>query len=141
MKNMTHPSEFIKQLGLGMSMIAFMPNSINASPVAGAALTRSTTEADGVSSSSPLSFLNAIENSKIEFHRVTVVRQGKVIAEGWWAPYAAPLKHTLYSLSKSFTSTAVGLAINEGKFKLDSKVISFFPDELPANVSENLAAM
>ena len=49
--------------------------------------------------------------------------------------------HILNSVSKTFTATAVGLAASEGRLKLTDKVISFFPDKLPATVSENLAAM
>ena len=70
-----------------------------------------------------------------------VLRHGQVVAEGWWAPYAPQFKHTLYSLSKSFTSTAVGMAVAEGKLTVEDKVISFFKDDLPATISENLAAM
>jgi len=51
------------------------------------------------------------------------------------------LSHTLFSVSKSFTSTAVGIAIGEGRFSLDDPVVSFFPAETPAQVSPNLAAM
>ena len=47
----------------------------------------------------------------------------------------------LYSLSKSFTSTAIGIAADEGRLGLDDKVISFFPDKVPAQPSENLARM
>ena len=47
----------------------------------------------------------------------------------------------MYSVSKSFTSTGVGFAISEGKLKLTDQVISFFPDELPETINENLAAM
>ncbi len=70
-----------------------------------------------------------------------LVRHGQVVAEGWWAPYAADEPHMLYSLSKSFTSTAVGLAVAEGKLKVDDPVLSFFPDEAPAEPSANLKAM
>jgi len=63
------------------------------------------------------------------------------VAEGWWAPYDREIPHILYSLSKSFTSTAVGLAISEGKLSLDDPVIKFFPDEAPADPSVNLRAM
>jgi CubicO group peptidase (beta-lactamase class C family) len=75
---------------------------------------------------------------KIEFHSVMILRHGKVIAEGWWSPYRPDLKHTLYSLSKSFTSTAIGLAVTEKKISLEDKVISFFPDKLPDTVSNYL---
>ena len=42
-----------------------------------------------------------------------LLRHGKVVAEGWWAPYGKNDPHVMFSLSKSFTSTAVGLAIAE----------------------------
>jgi CubicO group peptidase (beta-lactamase class C family) len=64
-----------------------------------------------------------------------------VIAEGWWKPEAADKPHVLHSLSKSFNSTAVGLAIAEGKLSLDDPVLKFFPDQAPAEPSENLKAM
>jgi hypothetical protein len=63
------------------------------------------------------------------------------VAEGWWTPYDAATPHVLYSLSKSFTSTAVGLAVAEGKLTLDDPVLGFFPADVPANPSANLRAM
>lgn len=101
-------------------------------------LQRSTPEAEGVSSRGILSFLDASAKSKNEFHSFMFLRHGKVIAEGWWNPYSRNLKHTMYSLSKSFTSTAVGFAIAEKRFALNDKVISFFPDYLPDTISQNL---
>src|SRR5205085_11372450 len=70
-----------------------------------------------------------------------LVRHGQVVAEGWWGPYDAQTPHILYSLSKSFTSTAVGLAIADGKLSLDDEVLKFFPDDAPAQSSNNLKAM
>jgi CubicO group peptidase (beta-lactamase class C family) len=70
-----------------------------------------------------------------------IVRAGKVIAEGWWTPYDANSRHTMYSLSKSFTSTAIGIAQAEGKLSIDDTIVSFFPDLVPANASANLKAM
>jgi CubicO group peptidase (beta-lactamase class C family) len=60
-----------------------------------------------------------------------LVRHGFIVAEGWWTPYDAKTPHVLYSLSKSFTSTAVGLAISEGKLSLDDEVLKFFPEGRP----------
>lgn len=102
-------------------------------------LSRSTPEAEGVSSKGIMNFLDAIANSKHEMHSIMILRHGKVIAEGWWSPYRPDLKHTLYSLSKSFTSTAVGFAVAEKKLTVNDKVVSFFPDKLPENVSEKLS--
>ena len=64
-----------------------------------------------------------------------------MVAEGWWKPQTPETKHVMFSLSKSFTSTAVGLAIHEGKFSLDDEVLKFFPDMAPENPSANLRNM
>jgi CubicO group peptidase (beta-lactamase class C family) len=104
-------------------------------------LPRSTPEAEGVSSTAILQFIDAVEKSKNEMHGFVFLRHGKVVAEGWWNPYRADLKHTLYSTSKSFTSTAAGFAVSEGLFSVEDKVISFFPDQLPDSVSSYLAEL
>lgn len=65
-----------------------------------------------------------------------VVHRGHVVAEGWWAPYSADRPHLLYSLTKSFTSIAVGLAIADGLLSLDDRVVDVLPDHVPSNVSE-----
>jgi len=98
-------------------------------------LAQSTPEAEGVSSSGISAFLDATAHSKTEFHSFMFLRHGKIIAQGWWHPYRADLRHTLYSCSKSFTATAVGFAIAEKKLSLDDKVVSFFPGDLPDTVS------
>lgn len=111
-------------------------------PVQGqASLDRSSPESQGVSSEGILRFLEAADSSKHEFHSFMMLRHGKVIAEGWWDPYRADLTHTLYSTSKSFTATAVGFAVAEKRITVDDKVISFFPDDLPETVSENLSQL
>ncbi len=102
---------------------------------------QSVPEAEGVSSEAISGFLDAATKSKTEFHSIMILRHGKLITQGWWNPYNTSLKHTLYSCSKSFTATAVGFAISEKKLLLTDKVISFFPEDVPANVSENLAAL
>lgn len=104
-------------------------------------LPRSTPEAEGVSSEYIIQFIDAIQQSKHELHSFMILRHGKVIAEAWNHPYKQDLKHTMYSVSKSFTATAVGFAVTENKISVNDKVISFFPDKLPSTVSENLAAL
>jgi len=104
-------------------------------------LPRSIPEAEGVSSEGLITFLDSAAVSPHEFHSIMVVRHGKVIAEGWWDPYGPDLRHTLYSTSKSFTSTAVGFAVTEELLGVDDRVISFFPDQLPDSVSPFLAEM
>ena len=86
-------------------------------------------------------FSDQAEQTIDALHSVVIVRHGRVIAEGWWQPYAAKEPHMLFSLSKSFTSTAVGLAIADGKLHLEDAVLDFFPDKGPAEPSANLKAM
>jgi CubicO group peptidase (beta-lactamase class C family) len=104
-------------------------------------LPRSTPEREGVSSSAILSFVQAADSSIDAMNSFMLVRHGRVVAEGWWGPYDAGTQHVLYSLSKSFTSTAVGLAIAEGKLSLDDEVLKYFPEDAPAQPSANLRAM
>src|ERR1700676_3167859 len=87
-------------------------------------LPRSIPEAEGVSSAGMMRFLDAAGKTKNEFHSFMFLRHGKVIAEGWWDPYKSNLRHSLYSTSKTFTSTAIGFAVSENSLKLTDKVIS-----------------
>ncbi len=102
---------------------------------------RSTPEAQGVSSAAILNFLQEAAPKVDGLHSFMLVRHGYVVAEGWWSPYSADQPHVLFSLSKSFTSTAVGLAIADGKLGLYTPVLDLFPSEGPANPSANLKAM
>jgi CubicO group peptidase (beta-lactamase class C family) len=61
-------------------------------------------------------------------HSLMIIRHGQVVAEGWWSPYAPEQTHLLYSLSKSFTSTAAAFAVAEGLLDLDATVLSYFPE-------------
>ncbi len=104
-------------------------------------LPRSAPESQGVSSAAILDFVKAADQQSDSLHSFMLLRHGKVVSEGWWAPYNPNSRHELYSLSKSFTSTAVGLAIAEGKLSLDDEVAKFFPDDMPADPSPQLKAM
>jgi CubicO group peptidase (beta-lactamase class C family) len=109
--------------------------------VAGQPLPRSSPEAQGISSSAILSFVEAADKNIDSLNSFMLVRHGQVVAEGWWSPYNAESPHSLYSLSKSFTSTAVGIAIGEGKLNVDDPVLKFFPEVAPAEPGKNLKSM
>jgi CubicO group peptidase (beta-lactamase class C family) len=107
-------------------------------------LKRSRPEAEGISSTAVLEFIRAVEQHTHPLDSVQgfmLLRHGNVASEGWWTPYGPQSPHSLYSLSKSFTSTAIGLAVEEGLLTVDDRVLEFFPDDAPANPSENLKAM
>lgn len=104
-------------------------------------LPRSSPEAQGVSSQAILNFLRDIEEAGLELHSFMLMRRGHVVADGWWWPYQPHRIHMTHSLTKSVTSVAVGLAIDEGRFGLEDKVASLFPQHVPANASARLRAM
>ncbi|TQJ19250.1 CubicO group peptidase (beta-lactamase class C family) [Kribbella jejuensis] len=80
--------------------------------------------------------LDRLREQGVECHSLMVVHRGKVAAEGWWAPYSAERVHLLYSLTKSFTSIAVGIAIGDGLLSLEDRLVDVLPEHVPADVSE-----
>lgn len=104
-------------------------------------LPRSSPEAQGIASGEILAFVEIAEKEIDALHSFMLVRHGHVVAEGWWDPYGADTPHTLYSLSKSFTSTAVGIAIAEGRMSVDDLVLDAFPEHAPAEPGQQLKTM
>lgn len=83
-------------------------------------------------------YLDAVKESGEDLHSIMIVKDGKVVKEQWLGEGERNTPHVLNSVSKTFTATAVGFAVAEGLLNVNDKVISFFPDKLPAEVSENL---
>jgi len=129
---LVHPAQ-IKTYGQNERTFAASQKTIS--------LPRSSPEQQGISSADILSFVESADKEIDTMNSLIIVRHGQVVAEGWWNPYNRDTPHILYSLSKSFTSTAVGLAISEGKLSLDDQVLKFFPEDAPAEPSLNLRAM
>src|ERR1700684_702913 len=99
-------------------------------------LPRSDAADQGGDPAAMLRFLDALdERPDIEMHSLMVVRAGRGVAEGGWGPYSAGRPQLLYSLSKSFTSTAAAFAQAEGLFDLDDTVISHFA-EFEADITD-----
>jgi CubicO group peptidase (beta-lactamase class C family) len=142
---MSHRRVFIQQVGLSTLGFALLPspgNFVRANNIQKPfVLPRSTPELQGISSAGISKFLDAIKTSGQEFHSLMILRHGHVVAEGWWAPYSSEHRQQLYSLSKSFTGTAIGLAVGEGLLSVEDPIIKFFPDQLPEKISDNLASL
>ncbi|MFC2125920.1 serine hydrolase domain-containing protein [Bacteroidota bacterium] len=102
----------------------------------------STPEAEGISSNAILKFVEALEKEQPDaIHSIMLRRHGKIVAQGWWEPFNPDSPHMLYSLSKSFTSTAIWIAQDEGLVSINDQVISFFPNKIPEDPGDNLKAM
>jgi CubicO group peptidase (beta-lactamase class C family) len=105
-------------------------------PAAVTSLPHSSPESQGVAPAGISAFLDAMDAApEIELHSLMIIRHGRVVAEGWWSPYRADSTHLLYSLSKSFASTAAAFAVAEGLLDLDATVLSYFP-ELDGDITD-----
>ena len=104
-------------------------------------LPRALPQERGVDPRGIVDFLSAVDDAGIELHSFMLYRQGAVVAEAFWQPYSARRMHVQHSATKSWTATAVGLLVDDGRLKLDDKVVSFFPELCPPHISANLAAM
>lgn len=104
-------------------------------------LPRSTPEAEKVSSKAISDYLQAVKESGQDLHSLMIVRNGKVVSEHWFGDHAATKSHVMHSVSKTFTATAIGFAVAEQRLKVTDKVISFFPNDLPQEVSPYLAEL
>jgi len=97
-----------------------------------------TPEEVGVSSRDILKYIDDLEHSGTEMHGLMIMRHGKLITQGWWAPFGPGIRHGLQSHTKTYAATAVGIAYTEGLLKLDERIIDIFPEYAPAEPSENL---
>lgn len=87
-------------------------------------------EIDGITD-----YLDAVSDEEQELHSLMVVRNGKVVFEQWFGENGPDKNHVMHSVSKTFTSMAMGFAVQEGLLAIDDKVVSFFPADLPGEPS------
>ncbi|MDR3344183.1 MAG: beta-lactamase family protein [Oscillospiraceae bacterium] len=92
----------------------------------------------GVSSREVLAFLDDVQGADLELHSFMVLRRGHVAAECFFAPFTAGDNHQMWSVSKSVTATAVGIAIGEGLLTLNTRLLDIFPEYRPKRPDENL---
>ncbi|MBR5307365.1 MAG: serine hydrolase [Clostridia bacterium] len=97
---------------------------------------------NGISKKAICDFLiNERDNCLTEIHAFSVIRRGELLCRFALPPYETTDCKQLFSLSKSFCSTAVGFAVDEGLFKVTDRIIDIFPECCPEVISERLAKM
>ncbi len=96
-------------------------------------LSFATPESKGVPSGAIIDMLETLEAKRVCMHSFILMRRGAIVAEGYWPPFHKDKFQRMYSVSKSFTSLAIGLMITEGKLKLTDKLADIFPENLPSN--------
>ena len=76
-----------------------------------------------------------------EPYSIMVVNHGKVVFEKWYNGKGPENKFNVYSISKTVLAMAAGCTVKEGLLNVDDRVIDYFPDQLPAHVSDTLRSM
>ena len=94
-------------------------------------LPRATPESQGVRSEAVLKLIDLLSAEGDKVHSYMLLRHGKVVAEGWWAPYDANTPHALFSVSKAFVGMGIGYAVEDGLMTLNDRVNWFFPASVP----------
>ncbi|WP_162415930.1 ChbG/HpnK family deacetylase [Cyclobacterium roseum] len=105
------------------------------------ALTRSDLEKEKINPTAINEYLEAVKCNEQDLHSLMIIRNGKVAYEKWFGENAANKNHVMFSVSKTFTATGIGFAIQEGLLDVSDKVISFFPDKLPSEISAHQQAL
>ncbi len=98
-------------------------------------------KADGVSGKSINDFFKRCYSEDNEIHAIQIYSGGKLTLRASQHPYKCEDKGELYSLSKTFTSTSVGILVDKGLLSVEEKIVNIFPDKCPENISENLSKM
>jgi CubicO group peptidase (beta-lactamase class C family) len=75
-----------------------------------------------------LRFLDDVESAGLELHDFLLWRGGTIVASGWKWPYGPDRFRMTHSVTKSFTASAIGLLIEEGRLTLSDPVAGFFPE-------------
>lgn len=87
-------------------------------------------------------FVAAVEAAPdVQLHGLVVFVDGRRVAERHWLPWAAEDRALVYSVSKTVTATAVGLAVAEGLFGLDDLVAELFAEDLPADADARVGEL
>lgn len=100
-----------------------------------------TPESQGIPSSAILSFIEEIEKEKIGLDALIIMRHGKIVTEGYWAPFEKGDPHRLFSAGKAIVSTAILFAIDEGLLHLEDTVARLLADALPKHYSDKFDRM
>ncbi len=94
-------------------------------------IVRSTPRTEGIDPKAIYDLFRYYDENQTGVQSIMILRHDKVAAEGWWYPYRPDFTHMLFSMSKSFTSIAIGFAVQEGLITIQDKLMDYFADVLP----------
>ena len=102
-----------------------------------AAWRTSTPEEQGLDSASLAEGLQALKDQAVAIDSLLIVRNGYVVLDAYFSPYDCTFPHDMASVTKSVMTTLIGIAVDQGKLRLDQTMVSFFPDRTIANLDDS----
>lgn len=96
-----------------------------------------TPEQQGIDSVQLAQGVRSIQEKHIAIDSLMIIRNGYVVLDAYYSPYDGSFPHDFASVTKSVMTTLIGIAVDQGKLKLDQKVVSFFPSRTIANLDEH----
>jgi CubicO group peptidase (beta-lactamase class C family) len=121
---------------LAITCVANAQNTQSATYWPGEKWRTATPESQGLDSEALASAIDEVRQNQWGVHSLLVIRHGYVVADTDFYPYNSASPHDLASVTKTITSTLTGVAVGSGLLKLDQPLLSFFPNELPANIDD-----
>ncbi len=85
--------------------------------------------------------LSAIQKASLPIHSLLIVRNSRIMLEAYFYPYDGKAPHNTSSVTKSITTTLIGIAADQGTLSLDDRMVSFFPEYTIANLDDRKKAI
>ncbi len=102
----------------------------------------STPEEQGMDSQKLAEMLKAVKEKNLNLHSLLIIRNGYLVSETYFGSYQQDTRHQLYSCTKSFIATLIGIALDKGYLRgTDQRILDFFPEQTFANPDERKSAM
>ncbi len=84
----------------------------------------------------------AIRDQQLPLHSLLIIHHGVIVSETYYESYGQKTRHTLYSVTKSFIATLVGIALDQGKLKsVEQRVLDLLPGKTFLNTDSRKQAM
>ncbi|KAF0216942.1 MAG: 6-aminohexanoate-dimer [Geobacteraceae bacterium] len=101
-----------------------------------------TPESQGFDSGALARALDSIQEQRLAVHSLSIIRHGRLILDAYFYPFSNNTRHDVASVTKSITSSLVGIAIDQGQIGgVDRPVLDFFPERTPADLDEDKKAI
>ena len=155
-KPVNHSAQFLALLGILALLLtgcSISPATVAAPPVPTPAAEAgsywptkdwrtSSLEAQGLDSQKLREMLAAIEEQHLGLHSLLIIRNGYLVSENYFGAYQPDTQHELYSVTKSFVATLIGIALDNGYIAgMDQRIVDFFPERTFANLDQRKAVM